>query len=1180
MKKRWFLGILGAASIAILASCGGKSGTIIDSTGNWNGPQVEANIEPEEEAVEERTNYNYSNADLNFLNSDEIYNTTYANYGLLVMKNTYNNIGFYSLAHGKYLLNKRYSNNILDYNVTQDQYVGFILRVHYDDVYQYYDSLGNVIIESDNSNVTIQSSLVNKNVYLTVRDEATEYYQYLAGGSLAKVEVIPQVVQENNNNDTPKFNAGSQYVDIRKTDLADYGVSGYYLSHTGNLVTVFEESTNTPKSTFTLPQNARAVLVGKKIIYQTVNELSDDAIEYSYYSNAKKYEIVSKSVDIMTGQKSTITLNYLIAADEGPYKDKDNKYKYTICSVNPITPERAITAAEVVLLDETGNAVSNLDGYSPLTFTKVGNSLYNSTTKVLYTKELKEIAYLGAINPVLLDKSEAFVGSINGKYGVLDTNGKVIVAFEYTNLYHANAVDGYFFGVKNNTLYRIKISAGAATETRLGEDYTKVTDYLYIIKNNNTNFSIESTTGSLKNVSANRLSRTFAYNSYFASGVVFDFITNTGSVVNGVEQTTHSFYKIYNKKAPNADSYVAPDSEIYSKILLGETEEEAVTLTETKNENQLNKVYITSGNGNYYKFKPTVDGYYTFSNDYKDYNVNYNVYYYNDTVQTNVYGTNETFGKVYALSKDDTYYIKISSSYTSKGTIFVSLKKEDGERSSYPLFAETDTNLTLNKHESDYTYVLFNIKSTGKYEIYNPDNLTYSFQTYNGSSYSIYDKVTINGKDYMPLQEFKPLLVRFSNFNKSTATFALKYSTDTSINAAGISQANAIPLNGNITADTKSLTYFEIENTTDLTKTVKFSTDLDVSKISVYLDEYTSGKEKHVNSITNGGILSVPYKSKLVFRYYNSNQSNTIRASISARYIELSDTTVTSGNYNEFNVNRTARELTVTSSGLYYFTVQPTTSGIAEDAEFSIYDLYDNLYFSTTLATAKSFAMYLESGVKYKAEVKGLKNSEGVRLIASTSYSSDSYQQIHTGPNRLYAYYSSGSALYYYVEVEEEGYYGIESPSGYNSFTIYKETPGTGITVPTTSSSYTKYALLTPGVYYIKFSSYSGSSVDTYKLNMERGSQSSYPVVAKAGTNTLDSGVVRTYFEFTPEESGTYTFTLPSNYELISYGSSVTLSKTNNVYTATLTENTRYVFYAYESNSKVGVYNIKIEKTN
>ena len=224
--------------------------------------------------------------------------------------------------------------------------------------------------------------------------------------------------------------------------------------------------------------------------------------------------------------------------------------------------------------------------------------------------------------------------------------------------------------------------------------------------------------------------------------------------------------------------------------------------------------------------------------------------------------------------------------------------------------------------------------------------------------------------------------------------------------------------------------------------------------------------------------------------------------------------------------------------------------------------------------------MYLESGVKYKAEVKGLKNSEGVRLIASTSYSSDSYQQIHTGSNRLYAYYSSGSALYYYVEVEEEGYYGIESPSGYNSFTIYKETPGTGSIVSTTSSSYTKYALLTPGVYYIKFSSYSGSSVDTYKFNMERGSQSSYPVFVKTGTNTLDSGVVRTYFVFTPEESGTYTFTLPSNYELTSYGSSVTLSKTNNVYTATLTADTSYVFYAYESNSKVGVYNIKIEKTN
>ncbi len=117
MKKKyfWLLSMLSVGT-TVLTSCTVK--TNIDNS-NY-GDYIDKNIE--EETV---TNVDPDFVRTNEINSvkfdkDLIVNDSYFSSGLLVIKNKSGNIGFYSLAHKKYIVQPMFSEYYLDYNVQVD----------------------------------------------------------------------------------------------------------------------------------------------------------------------------------------------------------------------------------------------------------------------------------------------------------------------------------------------------------------------------------------------------------------------------------------------------------------------------------------------------------------------------------------------------------------------------------------------------------------------------------------------------------------------------------------------------------------------------------------------------------------------------------------------------------------------------------------------------------------------------------------------------------------------------------------------------------------------------------------------------------------------------------------------------------------------------------------------------
>ncbi|MBP5407640.1 MAG: hypothetical protein J6Y42_00690, partial [Bacilli bacterium] len=527
MKKK-ILALLGLVSVFGLAACTDnkpkQTTSEVENKGDWGADEVKENIEKDEEEVivDNKVAYKVS-SDVSF-SADDIYDYSFANKGLLVIKNSSNHIGFYSLLHNKYLIERQFIEEVVSYSLIENTQLGFILRIVYDEYAYYYDSLGNelfVDVLNNSNNVSIQIRTINKKVYAIVsgfvdEEYKTTIYEYQTDGSLKEISVLPEqeVVQENVKKSP--FSKNSKYVDLNKIDLKEFGLEGYYLSVKNELITVFDSSTNEPKSTFTVPTGSKMMFVKNKLFYQNTYQTSDDATNYSYYKDGEKYIVSTYAVDVLTGEKKSVDLSYEISEVVGPYMDKDGIYNNTLVSKKSFTADHILKNPEIALVDVEGKVISNLNGYQPEFFVNIGNGYYNTVTKVLYDYNLKEVAYLGAINPTLYEKHSCFVGRAEGLYGVVDSTGKVTIPFEYQNLYTDYEQDGYVFGLKNNHLYRVNLKNGS--ETDLGSSYNKINNYLYLIDNNGS-YKFEYVKESIGN--------TIYADSYYLTGVTASSLYNS-----------------------------------------------------------------------------------------------------------------------------------------------------------------------------------------------------------------------------------------------------------------------------------------------------------------------------------------------------------------------------------------------------------------------------------------------------------------------------------------------------------------------------------------------------------------------------------------------------------------------------------------------------------------------------
>ena len=135
--------------------------------------------------------------------------------------------------------------------------------------------------------------------------------------------------------------------------------------------------------------------------------------------------------------------------------------------MTPINEDKTLSYRRTYIIDQDFILHDDVTGKAIGNFVIVENNYYNESTNILYNSSFEEIAYIGDINPSIVE-GKYFFGKLDGYYGILDSSARVCAEFIYDG-FVTDIKDNCIVGIRNNNYYRINLYNG--TETLIGSMY-------------------------------------------------------------------------------------------------------------------------------------------------------------------------------------------------------------------------------------------------------------------------------------------------------------------------------------------------------------------------------------------------------------------------------------------------------------------------------------------------------------------------------------------------------------------------------------------------------------------------------------------------------------------------------------------------------------------------------------
>ena len=468
------VGILIYLGVVAITDC------VENERGQFNGKLIGKNLEQDDPV------YGVQSYESYMIKKNQIVSTWYVPNGLLIYKDEYNSSQyvFYSLHFNKELIT---ISSRTSYSVIVKDNFGYFIKVDNDsERVNLYDFYGNNIYDDlyDVENIKVQCDEKIAYVTLELEDNSKRFIKYLSNGTYQSINEEDVDLSELEENKEIEFNAGDLYVDLDKKDLSDFGLDGYYLSYNKGYGTVYNED-NEIVSTFYAPltNNQTDVLgcvVGKCIVMQESHILPDDAENYTCIAGGIKCYIETYTIDILTGKKTFVEIDYIFV-NSSSLKNTKGKYVLGLANISRITSAKTLSnKVETVILnnkleiiDEVNGVCSSIDD-----MVKVGDSYYNTKTKILYDEDLNVLAWLDAVSPILCAESEVFVVKNESKYGVINSEGKVVIPFKY-DFISASVYKNVTIGEKEGKFYLLNTTDGTATHVEC-DSLTYITNGVFM----------------------------------------------------------------------------------------------------------------------------------------------------------------------------------------------------------------------------------------------------------------------------------------------------------------------------------------------------------------------------------------------------------------------------------------------------------------------------------------------------------------------------------------------------------------------------------------------------------------------------------------------------------------------------------------------------------------------------
>lgn len=250
------------------------------------------------------------------------------------------------------------------------------------------------------------------------------------------------------------------------------GLKGYKMYEHDLDVTIYKDGKKV--GSYIKPLSTPTFSVGKYDVFVEQFELPVTAENYSLISFGKKYDVKITRIDLTTCKKSNLELNGFTIVDgvSAQYKDKNGQIAYAKVTVAPLSKDKVVNyeAQRQYIVDADLNLhddVTNLRSPYALEFNKkiYVVDMYDSE---VYDEKLNIIGNYQALNARFMEGVNVFVGSQNGKYGIFNVEGKVVVPFAFDTIDEVYS-NGTAFGHKDDKAQSITFSATSGEAYKVSE---------------------------------------------------------------------------------------------------------------------------------------------------------------------------------------------------------------------------------------------------------------------------------------------------------------------------------------------------------------------------------------------------------------------------------------------------------------------------------------------------------------------------------------------------------------------------------------------------------------------------------------------------------------------------------------------------------------------------------------
>lgn len=265
-----------------------------------------------------------------------------------------------------------------------------------------------------------------------------------------------------------------------QVDFALFGLEGYTGVYASNVIYLYDENGEFINQIPLISMDYDVgVPINGKVFIQKSYLLDEKSKDFTYIKDGKKYHLSTYTIDLLTGKRKNLKVDYLIHNLE-TFLNEEGVGVYGYGEISRIGADNLLGSPSYVIIDDAGRILEDFKQLDLKNLVILADNLYyDDDTDLVYDGNLEPLFYIDGFPS--FEGTDSVILIDNGNYyGAVDYAGQTVVPFEYYNLsdfYQGRAVGTHKDGKK----YFVDLNAGSKTE--IEDEFVEIApDLLFMIR--------------------------------------------------------------------------------------------------------------------------------------------------------------------------------------------------------------------------------------------------------------------------------------------------------------------------------------------------------------------------------------------------------------------------------------------------------------------------------------------------------------------------------------------------------------------------------------------------------------------------------------------------------------------------------------------------------------------------